>query len=665
MASETRSGHDAPLLGTLLERRYRVDALLARGGMSTVYRGLDTRLDRPVAIKVMDSQYSGDRSFVERFEREARAAARLHHPNIVAVYDQGVDHDQASEHVFLIMQLVPGCTLRDLIRQQGRLSLPVAMSVLEPVLSALAAAHQAGMVHRDVKPENVLIGNDGTVRVADFGLVRAAASTGVTSGSVILGTVAYLSPEQVTTGAADSRSDVYAAGIVLYEMLTGEPPYVADNALSVAYRHVNEDIPAPGERAPELPPAVDDLVVRATRRDASTRPADAEAFFADLRRIRTQLGIEPVAVPIVADAEPTERMAPATGDAPSTEQSGERDAGVAGAHAQEGPRGTQALARPGPQQADDDTQEFAAVGARQQRARGTGHRRTLLWTLVIVLLTGLIGAGAFWLGAGRYVDVPPVVGEQEPEATATLENAGLNPNVSREHHDEIPENVVISTAPGPGSQVQDGDDIEIIVSRGKPEVPEISPGTSVADAENALRDAKLQPRTDESANRHHESVPEGAVIAIDPAPGTRLSTSSEVTLVVSEGPPPVPVPDLRGANKEQAFAALEDAGLEPYEAGREFDSDVQGDHVIRTEPEAGTEVPGAGPERVGVVVSNAVPVPNFNGSSLEEAQQQAADARLRLEVRSFLERPDAVILGQSPRPGANIEPGSSVRVNAL
>jgi eukaryotic-like serine/threonine-protein kinase len=352
MTPETRSGRGASLVGAMLERRYRVDSLIARGGMSTVYRGLDTRLDRPVAIKVMDGQYSGDRSFVDRFEREARAAARLHHPDVVAVYDQGVDHGADGDNVFLVMQLVEGCTLRDLIMDRGgRLPLPMALSVMAPVLSALAAAHQAGMVHRDVKPENVLIGTDGSVKVADFGLVRAAAEAGTTSGSIILGTVAYLSPEQVTTGAADARSDVYAAGIVLYEMLTGRPPYVGDTALSVAYRHVNDDVPPPSEQFPDVPPAIDDLVVRATRREPAQRPENAAVFLAELGQARTDLGIAPVAVPVPASEERTALIAPA--DDPPTEQiPAVRDTPV-------GPQRTRAMARPAT--GDDHIQELPAV----------------------------------------------------------------------------------------------------------------------------------------------------------------------------------------------------------------------------------------------------------------------------------------------------------------
>lgn len=657
MTSDADSGRSgpAPLPGSLLESRYRVDAVLARGGMSTVYSGVDTRLDRPVAIKVMDSQYSGDRSFVERFEREARAAARLDHPNIVGVYDQGVDRSPAGDHVFLVMQLVRGCTLRDLIQQHGCLSLPVALSVLEPVLSALGAAHHAGMVHRDVKPENVLIGTDGTVHVADFGLVRAAASAGTTSGSVILGTVAYLSPEQVTTGDADPRSDVYAAGVVLYEMLTGRPPYVADNALSVAYRHVNEDIPPPGEQLPDLPPAVDALAVRASRRDAAERPADAEGFRAELVRLRQDLGIAPVSVPVPADVERTERMAPAEPPLRDTR------AHQAGATESPGPRGTRALSRSAPE-ADtesEDTREIAAVGS----ARRRGRRRGLLWTLAVLLLVGLLGAGAFYLGAAQQIDVPRVAGQPEQQATATLREAGLQPEVSREHDDEAEEGVVLRTEPNAGSRVSDGGSVQVVVSLGKPRVPDIAPGTSVSDAESALRNAQLRPQ--QAGAEYHRAVPEGHVVRVDPQPGTRLSSSSEVQLVLSRGPRPVPVPDVSGSPQQEAFQALQQAGFTPYVAGEEFNGDVEGGHIIRTTPEGGTTVQQSGEARVGVVVSNAVSVPNFNGHSVDEAQQMAADAGLELEVRSLFERPGALVLGQRPMPGQRVEPGSTVSVNAF
>ncbi|MCI2421901.1 Stk1 family PASTA domain-containing Ser/Thr kinase [Saccharopolyspora sp. K220] len=655
MTPETRSGRGASLVGAMLERRYRVDSLIARGGMSTVYRGLDTRLERPVAIKVMDAQYSGDRSFVDRFEREARAAARLHHPDIVAVYDQGVDHGPDADHVFLVMQLVEGCTLRDLIMdRRGRLPLPMALSVMAPVLSALTAAHRAGMVHRDVKPENVLIGTDGSVKVADFGLVRAAAEAGTTSGSIILGTVAYLSPEQVTTGVADARTDVYAAGIVLYEMLTGSPPYLGDTALSVAYRHVNDDVPAPSQRVPDIPPAVDDLVIRATRRDPAQRPESAEAFLAKLEQVRAELGIAPVPVPVPASEQRTARMVP---DDPPTEQI------PAVQDAPAGPHRTRAMLRPAT--GDDHTDEVAAVAV-PVRERRRGRRTVLLWTAAILALAALVGGSAYWLGLGSWVQVPRVVGEQEAAAQRALGGVDLTGNVTKEYDNDVPEGVVISSSPGEGSRIRSGGSVDLVVSLGKPKVPAIAEGTTVAEAESAIRNAKLQPKRDESADQYHSTVPEGRVIGVNPAPGTPLNISSEVTLIVSKGPPPVPVPDVRGMSREEAFTTLSNAGFEPYEAGRQFDSGVDGDHVISTDPAIGSEVRLVGRPRIGVVLSNAVTVPNLSGVRVDEAQQQVSAMGLTLSVQAIFQRPNMQILTNVyPLPGSRVAPGTTIYVSAF
>jgi serine/threonine protein kinase len=289
----------------VLDGRYRVGEVLARGGMSTVHRGTDTRLDRPVAIKIMEPSLAADPTFVRRFEREARAAARLSHPGIVAVHDQGRHGDGT---VFLVLELVEGGTLRDVIREQVRLAPATALTVVEQVLAALRVAHRQGMVHRDVKPENVLVSRTGQLKVADFGLVAAAwdgaadgslDTGGSTSDDLILGTAAYLAPEQVEHGRTDERSDVYAAGIVLFELLTGAPPHGGDTALSVAYRHVNTDVPAPSTRAPGIPRALDRLVVAATRRDPAARLGSAADFLEAARRTRQEesLPFSPVTPP--------------------------------------------------------------------------------------------------------------------------------------------------------------------------------------------------------------------------------------------------------------------------------------------------------------------------------------------------------------------------------
>ena len=671
MTSEARPGRGGNLVGTFLERRYRIDSLIARGGMSAVYRGVDSRLHRPVAVKVMDSRYSNDRSFIDRFEREAQAAARLHHPNVVAVYDQGVDHEDGhDEQVYLVMQLVEGCTLRDVLHERGTLPLPLALSVVEPMLSALSAAHEAGMVHRDIKPENVLVGEDGSVMVADFGLVRAAASAGTTSGSVILGTVAYLSPEQVTTGAADARTDVYAAGVVLYEMLTGQPPYTGDTALSVAYRHVNDDVPAPSELVPELPPAIDDLVMRATRREQSDRPENGSAFLAEVRRLRAELGISPVPVPVASSEQRTALVSEEPlGSGPPTDEFAPVPAAQSAPSG--GPRGTRAISRPALD--DDQTRDLAAVdghaaddrGARQDRGtRGRG-RPFAVWTAVVLVLAALIGGGAWWLGSPSYVAVPRVTGEPEGVAQQTLRGAGLSGEVHREHDNTAPEGTVMQASPAQGTQVRSGNSVTLTVSLGRPKVPRIEPGTPVEQAESALRDAKLRPHRDESADQYHPSIPAGQLVALAPAAGTPVELSSEVTLVVSKGPRPVPVPSVTGSSKDQAFTALRDAGFEPYEAGRRFDPGVEADHVVATEPAGGTELPLQGKPRVGVVLSNAVTVPQLTGAQAQQAQQQAAAMGLQLQVRSLFNRPNALVLQQEPEAGSKVEPGSTIQVTAF
>ncbi|MFC5140914.1 protein kinase [Actinomycetospora rhizophila] len=283
--------------GTVLEGRYRVDGVLARGGMSVVHRGVDLRLERPVAIKVLDGALASDPAFVRRFEREARAAARLAHPGIVAVHDQGRDPDGT---VFLVLELVEGGTLRDVLRDQARLHPAAALTVAEQVVTALQVAHDRGLVHRDVKPENVLIGRDGAVKVADFGLVAAAWETDPDdSGEMVLGTVAYLAPEQVTDGRADARSDLYATGIVLFELLTGVPPHGGDDAVTVARRHVQNDVPLPSSVVGGVPRALDRLVIAATHRDPERRLADAHAFLAAARGVRmdADLPFHPVPLP--------------------------------------------------------------------------------------------------------------------------------------------------------------------------------------------------------------------------------------------------------------------------------------------------------------------------------------------------------------------------------
>ncbi|MFB9569524.1 PASTA domain-containing protein, partial [Saccharopolyspora hordei] len=299
------------------------------------------------------------------------------------------------------------------------------------------------------------------------------------------------------------------------------------------------------------------------------------------------------------------------------------------------------------------------------RPRQRRRASVAIWTAVVLALAALVGGGAFWLGSGTFVEVPKVVGQTEAAAQQALTAADLVGNVTREHDNVVPEGTVISSNPEEGTQVRSGSTVELVVSLGKPEVPEIAEGTPLAEAESLIRNAKLVPKHDESADQYHTTVPEGRVISVDPAPGTPLNISSEVTIIVSKGPPPVPVPDVRGMSRDEAFATLAAAGFEPYELGREFSADVEADHVISTDPEPGTEVRLAGKPRVGVLLSNAVTVPNLSGVTVEQAQQQAAALGLRLNVNAIFHRQNMVVFGQYPLPGSKVRPGSEIHATAF
>ncbi|HEV2782959.1 MAG TPA: PASTA domain-containing protein [Actinophytocola sp.] len=704
----------ASLAGALLEQRYRVDALLARGGMSSVYRGVDTRLDRPVAIKVMDPRFAADRAFVDRFEREARSAARIHHPNVVAVHDQGLDGD----HVFLVMELVDGGTLRDLLAERGALGVPLALSIMEPVLGALAAAHRAGLVHRDVKPENVLIGANGAVKVGDFGLVRAVASAGTTSSSVILGTVAYLSPEQVTTGTATARGDVYSAGILLYEMLTGTPPYTGDNALSIAYRHVNDDVPAPTPASGALPAELAELVLRATRRDPSARPLDAGAFLLELQRIRATVPIPAVPIPVPRH-HLVDRTLPVTAedqvralglevpiDAGSTSGTLDAhgpDAGtvapVASAtlvsHAPQGfqavgPRGTKAWLRtdlepPGPPPGAPPSAPVPVLTAApppftpQSPPYGTHpptggqpvhapprppnrNRRIVLLSLVGVLVVALVSTATWWFAAGRWTSVPSVAGLDRASAERQLTESDLSPQLVQVRHNDIAAGLVITTEPAGGAEALRGDQIKLIVSMGRPKVPNVKPGIAFEEAARALEDADLQPQRDDGRNEFNDTVPKGAVVGLDPAPGTELTIDTPVKIVVSKGPKPKPVPDVRGKTRDEAFQVLREAGFEPFDAGAEFAGDVDGGKVVRTNPPAGKELGDTDGKRVGVFLSSAVTVPDVSQRTVTEARNALQALGLQVEAAHLAPPDQSRVIAQNPLPGSRVEAGSKVSI---
>ncbi len=397
-----------PLVGAVLDGRYRVDTLIATGGMSAVYRGLDLRLDRPVALKIMESRYAGDHQFLTRFQREARAVARLKDAGLVSVYDQGLD----SQHPFLVMELIEGGTLRELLRERGPMPPHAVAAVLRPVLSGLAVAHRSGLVHRDIKPENVLISDDGDVKIADFGLVRAVAEAKITSTSVILGTAAYLSPEQVGTGDADPRSDVYAVGILAYELLTGDTPFTGDNALTVAYQRMDHDVAAPSTVIAGVPSQFDELVLRATARDPAARYADAAELGAELDSIVDELGLPDFRVPAPRNS--------AQHLSAELHRSRLEELGATTAHTARRPgppasppslaprQHTRELTRDdmAPVPPDDEFEyqgasgQFAGIELSEfYWARQRAKRLLLFWVAAVLILTGLVATAAWTLGS--------------------------------------------------------------------------------------------------------------------------------------------------------------------------------------------------------------------------------------------------------------------------
>jgi len=660
-----------PVVGLVLEKRYRVERRLARGGMSTVYEGTDLRLDRRVAIKVMAEALASDPSFLASFHREARSAARLAHLNVVSVSDQG-EHDGI---VFLVMELVRGQTLRAVIHENGRLGPEQAFAVLAPTLSGLSAAHRTGLIHRDVKPENILLSSDGVVKVADFGLAKAVAGTGTTAvtGGVLLGTVAYLSPEQIERGNADARSDVYAAGIVLYEMLTGRPPYSGDSALSVAYQHVNNDVPLPSRAVPGLPAEIDDLVASATRRDPAARPLDAGAFLAALSDVSTDLAMRTVRIPVRhtdgseppdtdqqwADSDPvvttprpsgparTHRTAVfSPGGAPAARASLDHGAAVQGQ-----------VSRPttgNPWQPGRPRGGVPTKGSARQRRRN--GRMVLALVLVLAAVAGGIG---WWFGSGRYTIAPDVVGYAEAAAVQAIQDAGLDPAVEQVFSETIPDDTVISADPEGGVEIVRGSTIELQVSKG-PErfvVDDTLIGQPEADVTAALVDV---PITVVRGEGYDETVPLGSVYGFEPAVGTELRRGDEVTMLVSLGPAPRAVPELAGLPRGEAETALSELGF-VVEVREDFNGDIEAGLVIGTEP-----APAAGPQPVGstivLVVSKGpdlIVVPNVIGKDRDTAIAELEAAGFVAETTSFLGNR---VSQQSPGPGELAERGSTVSI---
>lgn len=578
-----------PLVGRLLDGRYQVEARVASGGMATVYTARDTRLDRVIALKVMHGNLAEDDTFVSRFIREARSAAGLSHPNVVAVYDQGEDDGT----VYLTMEYVQGRTLRQVLQERGRLRQREALEVAERVLAALAAAHNAGLVHRDVKPENVLISDDGRVKVADFGLARAvAASPHTKTTGILIGTVAYLAPEQVEHGTADARSDVYAAGILLYEMLVGHVPFRAETPIAVAYKHVHEDVPPPSSEVP-VDPRVDRLVAYAADRDPDARPADARELLTEVTAVRRELPEDepldlgaPVAAP-VDDADNTTLL-------------------------------LSGRPRPAP--------EVSAAPKRK--------RRGLVALLLVLVLAALAGVGGWWFGAGRWTTAPDLTGITTAAAKTKAGHAGLKTSVTSGYSETVPKGEVASTRPAPGGRILRGGSVVLVVSLGQERhaVPTLK-DKPLADAKQSLADSRLA--VGDVTYRYSTTVARDVVIVSHPKAGRKLKRGAKVDLVVSRGVPPVTVPRVVGMSQNDAENAIKHAGLVPSVTEAASKTVPKGKVVSQRPGDGAKRAKGA---TVTLVVSNGPPlvaVPEVKGMPVPKAKKLLTDAGFKVTVKQI------------------------------
>jgi eukaryotic-like serine/threonine-protein kinase len=713
VGTDTTAGLPTP---TRVGGRYVLRGVLGRGGMATVHRARDEVLDRDVAVKLLHAHLASDPAFLDRFRREARAAAALSHPNVVAVHDWGETEDGP----FLVLQLIDGPSLRGVLRHRRRLHAEEAVSVLGPAAAGLGAAHTAGLVHRDVKPENLLLGLDGTVRVTDFGLARAAASATSTFGTdVLVGSPHYLSPEAVRGQPLDPTADVYALGVVLFEVLTGRPPFEADSPFATAVQHTANRVPAPSSIVATVPTALDEVVRRATDPDRRARYADADAFRAALTAAvppsaapLPALFADDASVPAFGDPAPSRGTAVLGPEAHDTtvagaqplddEPPGDDRPSIAwdadGAQLWPPPVAPPPPPPPGPPDARDvldgtagdhadpvawleamhgpydeaaELRDHDAPPGRDGRddhvVTGRGRRRR--WPLVLLLLATLVAASV----AGGYllwdrvlapiVAIPAVAEAPVDAAVDALEAAGFSVRVDgdRPNSLEVPADHILSQ--DPTGEARQGATVTLVVSAGPRQlpVPDVSDG-DVGDAEDAIVDAGLV--LGDVGRAYDEEVPSGRVLSSDPPAGEVVDETTTVDLVVSRGPAPREVPDLRSLTLSEAQDALRAVGLQGEVIGREH-SDVSEGQVIAQSPGRGNEVERGA--TVGLTLSDGpspVTVPNVRGQLRDEAVETLEDLGFEVAIETrggvgaFLN--PGRVFEQDPGPNAELLPGDRV-----
>jgi eukaryotic-like serine/threonine-protein kinase len=621
------------LAGKVFSNRYEIQRELAQGGMAEVYLAHDQLLNRPVALKALFPEYAREPSFVERFRREAQAAANLNHPNIVAIYDWG----QEDGTYFIVMEYVEGRSLRDLIRSEAPLDPSQAAEISAEIASALGFAHRNGVVHRDVKPGNVLLTRTGTVKVTDFGIARAGTSDGLTQTGSVMGTATYFSPEQAQGLPVDGRSDVYALGVVLYEMVTGVAPFTAESPVSVAYKHVREEPLAPSERNPDVPPDLEIIIATALAKDPEHRYPTADDMRADILRFRR--GRPVLGVPATASV---------------------LDHATSGATQAVGTTTAAAYAATTVQPKVDERGRMTGGQPVARKKRNTA----LVWVLTLLALAAVIGAilyAAIKLGdAQSSVSVPNVVSKNVAVATQELQNAHLNPSLQHVSSN-APVDTVVQQDPAAGKDVSRGSTVKLFVSGGPATklIPSDITGQTADAATLELVAAGFKVTPKEQSN----GAASGTVFGSSPKPGTMAPVGSTVTIFVSTGPAPVAVPQVKGLTVDDATRQLEASGFTNLNTPVEENStSVPAGQVTRTDPPAGQQVPID--TRITIFISRGAPtvaVPSKIGET-------KAKAKAELEADGFtvttLNRVDDANVGrvvdQNPAPGTQVAPNSNV-----
>ncbi len=642
-----------------MDKRYLIERRVARGGMATVYEATDQRLERPVAIKIMHPHLAEDGDFTKRFIQEARQAARLAHPNIVNVFDQGQD----GSITFIVMEYLPGITLRELLQDFGALTPAQTLDIVRAVLQGLDAAHTAGIVHRDLKPENVLLADDGRTKIADFGLARASTHNTATS-QALLGTIAYLSPELISRGEADLRSDIYALGIMMFEMLTGAQPYQGDQAVTIAYQHQNDIVPPPSSKNPAIPALFDELVDWCTRRSADERPPHARAVLEHLVEVEELLGAETLATATIdlnQTIAMTQRMSPM--DIQDTEVLDPKSAVFEGLE----PAPTQSVA----------VGEAPPQEPVRERKPPRGRRLATLGTIVLLLVLGGGGAAAWWwfTGPGALVTVPDVAGGSVLEATATLVEAELSvaDTVLEEFDLVLPEGTVKGTNPSAGAEVEKQTEIRLIVSLGPNPVavPAIS-GQSLAEVERALQEVNLI--LGSTSEEFNDFVDEGSVLRLVDednetlAAGSQVLAGSTLNAVLSAGP----LPDVTGLPVDEAREILDAVGVTGVVGGDgAFSDTVPEGYVVEVSLPAGATIrPG---DTLTLIVSRGpelVMIPDLVGETIADAKEVLEGLGFEVEVRSEFPESDwdrsfARVTSLSPSSGQEVAKGTLVIIRSF